>query len=49
MECGELLHGRRFCLKQKGAVYKSCVRPAILYGSEPWCLNERDMKLIRVV
>ena len=33
MGCGELLHGRRFPLKLKGAVYKSYVRPAILYGS----------------
>ena len=31
--CGELLYGR-FPLKLKGAVYKSYVRPAILYGSE---------------
>ena len=33
-ECGELLHGRRFPLKLKGAVYKSYIRPAILDGSE---------------
>ena len=32
-ECGELLHGR-FPQKLKGAVYKSCVRPAIQYGNE---------------
>ena len=33
-------YGRRFPLKLKGTVYKSYVRPAILYGSEgqkgPW-------------
>ena len=39
-ECGELLHGRRFPLRLKGAVYKSYVRPAILYGSETWCLKK---------
>ena len=33
-ECGELLHGRRFPLKEKGAVDEICARPAILYGSE---------------
>ena len=27
-ECGELLYGRRFPLKLKGAVYKRYVRPA---------------------
>ena len=30
-ECGELLYGRRFPLKLKGAVYNNYVRPAILY------------------
>ena len=32
MECSELLNGRILPLKLKGAVYKSYVRPAILYG-----------------
>ena len=45
-ECGELLYGRRFPLKQKVAVYKSYVRPAILYGSETWCLNESEMGIL---
>ena len=34
MECGELLYGRIYALRLTGAVYKSYVRPAILYGSE---------------
>ena len=34
----ELLYGRRFPLRLKGVVYKSYVRPAILYGSEAWYL-----------
>ena len=42
-ECGELLYGRRFPLKLKGAVYKTYVRPAILHGSEAWCLKENDI------
>ena len=29
-ECGELLLGRRFSLKMKGMVYRSCVRSTIL-------------------
>ena len=33
-ECGELLCGRRFPQKPKGAVYENYVWPAILYGSE---------------
>ena len=38
-ECGELLYGRRLPLKLKGADHKSHVSPAILYGSEAWCLK----------
>ena len=40
-ECSELLFGRRFPLMLKGAVYESYVRPAMLYGSESWCLKVR--------
>ena len=39
-ECGELLNSKRFFLKTKGMVYRSCVRLAMLYGSETWCLRE---------
>ena len=39
-ECGELLYGRRFPPMLQGAVYKNSIRPAILYGSKAWCLNE---------
>ena len=46
-ECGELLHGRRFSLKMKGRVYKTCVRSAMLYGSETWCLKEDDLSILR--
>ena len=37
-ECSELLYGR-FPLMPKGVVYRSYGRPAILYGSEVWCLK----------
>ena len=39
-ECCELLYGRRFPLRLKEAVYESYVLPAILYGSEAWCLKK---------
>ena len=42
-----MLHGRRFPQKLKGAVYKSYIRPAILYGSEAWCLKESEMGILR--
>ena len=42
-ECGELLYGRRCPLRPKGSVYKSYVRPVMLYGSEVWCLKQSEM------
>ena len=44
-ECGELLYGR-FPLKLKMTVHKSYVKPAILYGSEAWCLKESEMGIL---
>ena len=46
-EYGELLYGRRFPLRLKGAVYESSVRPAVLYGSEAWCLKESEMEIFQ--
>ena len=46
-ECGELLLGNRFPLKMKGKVYRCCVRSAILYGSEKWCLKENGKAILR--
>ena len=34
MDCRELLYGRRFPLRLKGAVYQSYVKPPIVYDSE---------------
>ena len=45
-ECGELLLGNRFPLKMKGKVYR-CVRSAILYESETWCLKENEKAILR--
>ena len=45
-ECGEFLCGRGFVLKQKGAVFKSYVRPVILYRSEAWCLRDSLLGIV---
>ena len=42
-ECEELLNSKRLSLKVKGMVYRSCVRVAMLYGSETWCLRENEI------
>ena len=46
-ECHEVLCGRRFTLKLKGRIYQSCVRSAMLYGSETWCLKEKEAGILR--
>ena len=33
-ECRELLFGRKYVLKMKERIYQSCIRSAMLYGSE---------------
>ena len=45
-ECGDLVDENGFPLKLKWAVYRSYVRPAILYGSEAWCLKESKMDIL---
>ena len=37
----------RFSLKVKGMVYWSCVRVAMLHGSETWCLWENEIAILR--
>ena len=41
-ECREL-NSKRFLLKTKGMVYRSCIRSVMLYGSGTWCLLENEM------
>ena len=36
-----------FLLRMKGMVHQSCVRSAMLYGSETWCLRESEMAILR--
>ena len=38
---------RRFPLRLKGVVYVSYERPAILYGSEAWCLKESEIGILQ--
>ena len=35
-----------FPLRLKGAVYESYVRPAMLYGSDSWCLKACEMGIL---
>ena len=46
-ECGELLLGNKFPLKMKDKIYHCCIRSAILYGSEAWCLKEYQKAILR--
>ena len=46
-ECGKLLYGRKFLLKMKKRIYQNCIRSAMLYGSETWCLKENKMAILR--
>ena len=32
----------------KGKVYRFCIRSAILYGSEAWCLKEHEKSILRM-
>ena len=46
-EFGEFLNSKRFLLKLKGMVYRSCVRSAMLYANETWCLRENEIAILR--
>ena len=46
-DCGELLLRNRFPLRMKSKVYRCCVRSAILYRSETWCLKENEKAILR--
>ena len=46
-KCGDLLNSKRFSLKMKGMIYRSCVRSAMLYWSETWCSRENEMEILR--
>ena len=46
-ESWELHYGRKFLLKMKERIYQSCIRSAMLYGSETLCLRENKMAILR--
>ena len=47
-EFRELLLGKRFSLKIiKAIVFQSCVWSAMPYGSESWCLREKETGILR--
>ena len=46
-KCGELLLGNRFPLRMKTKVYRCCIRSAILYGSEAWCLKQNKKAIFK--
>ena len=39
---------RRMPVKRKGKVYKTVIRPAMLYGAETWATTKRQEKRIEV-
>jgi len=46
-EYGEILHRKRYSLKLKGKIYRSCVRSVILYGNETWYLGGKELAILR--
>ena len=42
-----LIKLRKFSLKTRGMVYRSCVRSAMLYASETKCLRENEVVILR--
>ena len=46
-ECQDFLCRKKFPLKINGIVYKSCVRSAIIYGSETWSLGQNEIGILQ--
>ena len=42
-----MLYGSKFPLRLKLDFYESCIGPAILHGSEAWCLKESVKGILR--
>ena len=47
-KCSGVLFDRRMPVKLKGKVYKTVIRPAMLYGAETWATTKRQEKRIEV-
>ena len=41
------MRGGKFSLRMNVMVYRTCVRSAMLYGRETWCLRESEMAILR--
>ena len=41
-ELSAVLCGRKWSMKMKGKVYRSCVRAAMVYGSETWVMKKEE-------
>ena len=46
-ELSRLLIGKGMSLRAKGIIYTTCIRPAILYGSETWPTKIEDIRKIQ--
>ena len=46
-ELSHLLIGKGMSLKSKGIIYTTCIRPAMLYGSETWPTKVEDIRKIQ--
>ena len=46
-ELSGLLIGKGMSLKSKGIIYTTCIRPAMLYGSEMWPTKIEDIRKIQ--
>ena len=43
-ELSGVLIGKGMSLKSKGIIYTTCIRPAMLYGSETWAIKIEDIR-----
>ena len=48
-KCSGVQCDRRMPVKLKGKVYKTVIRPAMLYGAETWATTKRQEKRIEVI
>jgi hypothetical protein len=46
-ELSGVMFGRKWSLKLKGKVYKTCVKTAMVYGSETWVMRKAEVTACR--
>ena len=46
-ECRDILLFKSFPLKIEEQVYASCVRSAMLFGSEVWCIRQNELNILK--